>query len=266
MSIVPYERQLEPPRIKSPFLRGITGPGFIGEPKSKPAEDDEPFKRVTRTDRPRRGNPTPPRMNFPLPSLVNGHNDQGAGPSRLPTQVSPAVTPTPSLAPPSAQQWSGDAHANRTITAMMGGPQLMDQIALREVLPQTTGEYARQTFPAIAHCTACLARLFERDANQQVLWFSGPSLAPGTVQIPAQPVHSLEYLEYLAKRKRGMTESVDMGRARGARHIGPSPGKDRRSNTKQEKGDISQEWWAQGMTTDQLVAGLRAVIESEAGD
>jgi hypothetical protein len=46
-------------------------------------------------------------------------------------------------------------------------------------------------------------RLFERDVHGQVLWFSGPPLAPGTTVITPQAAHSLEYLDYLTKRKRG---------------------------------------------------------------
>ncbi len=159
MSTVPYERHLNPPMIKSPFLRGITGAGFIGEPKFKPVGEDEedaedPARRVTRTiERPRRANPTPPQTHVPLPLVANGYHDPRSavpGPSRPPAQPAQVATPTPSYRNPQqpsapAQRSSSASQANRTIAAMMGGPQMMEQIAVREMLPQETSE-------SISHC------------------------------------------------------------------------------------------------------------------
>lgn len=262
--------------VKSPFLRGITGPGFIGEPKSKPSgEDDEdldePSKRVVRTsDRPRRGNPTPPQPYIPLPPVANGHHDPRPavpGSLRYPTQTAP--TPTSIYRNPQQnaqpQYTSGSGQAGRTIVAMMGGQQIMDQIALREVLPHDTGMCSLSRTKTTFLRRTRLARLFERDARQQVLWFSGPPLAPGTVHVPVQPSHSIEYLEYLAKRKRGVVDSEEAGRRKGARYALSPAGEGRQKEQDAEQdGDenLGKTWWAQGMNADQIAAGLRAVIES----
>ena len=124
MSVVPYDRQLEPHMVKSPFLRGINGPGFIGEPKSKPNEEEDEFDepKRPRVERPKRTNPTPPQPPITLPPIANS--------------VAPKPAPTAAVyrAP------SAPGHATRTIAAMMGGQQLMDQVAIRETLPQDTGE------------------------------------------------------------------------------------------------------------------------------
>lgn len=49
--------------------------------------------------------------------------------------------------------------------------------------------------------------MLERDSvNDQVLWFSAPPAPPGSIYIPEQPTHSLEYLSYLSKRKLGQDD------------------------------------------------------------
>ena len=108
-----------------------------------------------------------------------------------------------------------------------------------------------------------IVRLFERDARQQVLWFSGPPLAPGTVHVPIQPSHSIEYLEYLTKRKRDMIESEQPKPKRGSRST-VAPAVVRRIATldSEETGDVdmSAVWWAQGMSAEQVADILRAII------
>ena len=107
-----------------------------------------------------------------------------------------------------------------------------------------------------------LARLFERDDRQQVLWFSGPPLAPGAVKIPLQATHSLEYLAYLTKRKRNLPDDGRFGSKRGARYdIGLGKGTKQPLDTEGNQ-EVQDSWWTQGMSSDQLAAGLRAVIDS----
>ena len=158
MSVIPYERHIEPPVVKSPFTRGVTGPGFFGEPKSKPTGDEEEdmdeapkAQRSNRTiDRPRRSNPTPPQPNVPLPLVPNGHVDTRtpvAGPFAM-TQPAPQAYrfsaqngPLTVTTPAPMQYASHGGPSNRTITAMMGGPQVIDQIAAKEALPLETCEH-----------------------------------------------------------------------------------------------------------------------------
>lgn len=142
MSVVPYERQLELPTVRSPFLRGTTGPGFIGEPKSKASEEDDEFdepKRAPKVDRQRRANPTPPQPHVPLPVVSNVYS-QRPGLSR-PGPPAPTITTTPYRAPSSVPQFPS-TQTTRNIASIMGGQQVMDQLALREPLPQDTGEQA----------------------------------------------------------------------------------------------------------------------------
>jgi hypothetical protein len=188
-----YPRILEPAvtMVKSPFLLGITGPGFIGDPRPKAAgitgeEDEEgadeavdsimlpPLlpKRSSRADRDKDKDkdkdrtqgvvpPTPATQNqaytptqkaqaypvavatrgtaaaTPTPIGHAGHTPI-AGPSRI---VQPAQPITPirtgsyqstSLPPPA---WAGV----RSFAGVLGGQHVMDQIAVKELLPPDTG-------------------------------------------------------------------------------------------------------------------------------
>ena len=154
MSIVPYERHLEPPTVKSPFRRGITGPGFVGEPKSKPTgeedEDlDEPSKKIIRlTDRPMKINPTPPQNPVTLPSTASRPRDSRSsmpGPSQLPAQrpTIPNSMPYEGTSPNATQRsTAGGDYGMQSIGATLNGAHHMEQIAAREVLPSDTGEPA----------------------------------------------------------------------------------------------------------------------------
>lgn len=51
--------------------------------------------------------------------------------------------------------------------------------------------------------------MLERDyVDNQVLWFSAPPAAPGSLHIPDHPTHSLEYLSFLAKRKLALEDDA----------------------------------------------------------
>ncbi|KAK4688769.1 chromatin structure-remodeling complex subunit RSC1/2, partial [Tremellales sp. Uapishka_1] len=285
MRVVPFEHHVELGLMKSPFLRGIKGPGFFGEPRKSAIgaagpegglddEDKEPRKRRDTRQHPVVDEPLPPApstlaqaisyppqgtpvmpvsntaartpvapttSSLPLPT-------SGAGPSRmapLPRQQ-PAPPANPFLPRPQAPQtaqWQTPApppSSTRTSMAfMMGGFQAMEQNASREILPVET------------------ANLFEKDQRQQVLWFSGPPLAPGTIPIPDQLPHSLEYLTYLTKRKRGMVDNghgkklatVENG-ANEVAFLSPAPA---------EPIEVNDAWWAEGLSEDQVFQGLKGV-------
>ena len=140
--------------VKSPFRRGITGPGFVGEPKSKPTgeedeEFDEPAKRISRpADRQLKVIPTPPQNTVILPSTANRPRDSRSsmpGPSQLFGQLPTVTNSTPNrsaLPRVSQRSTTGGNHGIQTIGATLDGAQVMDQIAAREVLPSDTGEPA----------------------------------------------------------------------------------------------------------------------------
>jgi chromatin structure-remodeling complex subunit RSC1/2 len=93
--------------------------------------------------------------------------------------------------------------------------------------------------------------LFERDSRGQVLWFSGPPLAPGTIHIPEQPRHSLEYLDYLAKRRKGLdTTPIRLPRIEQELVV------ERLADEQ-----IAESWWVKGMTSQDLEKALRATIQ-----
>nr|XP_031862624.1 uncharacterized protein CI109_002122 [Kwoniella shandongensis]KAA5529696.1 hypothetical protein CI109_002122 [Kwoniella shandongensis] len=229
MSVIPFERIIDPPMVKSPFLLGVQGPGFVGEPRKAPGgggeedEEDEEERQQKRKERTVR----PPA---PLPAASYAPPPTVPGPSRL-----TAATPTPPIHRPAAPQ-SVSAFPTRTIAAIMGGPQVMEQVAIKETLPPDT------------------ARLFERDSRGQVLWFSGPPLAPGTIPIPQQQAHSVEYLTYLTKRKRGDLSPPTVR----AKRVLPQNG----SVKEEGEEDLSQLWWAQGQNADQIATSLQAMMDS----
>lgn len=109
-----------------------------------------------------------------------------------------------------------------------------------------------------------LARLFERDARNQVLWFSGPPLLPGQIKIPNQPTHSLEYLEYLTKRKNGTSAQGAGPRGKRFRIEREPVEQDVEVETEAEAvaKDDDDMWWAQGMSGEQIEKSLMAIVES----
>lgn len=171
MSIVPYDRQLDPVQIRSPFLRNVRGvPGFIADPKRQPdAEDEEEYDGARDSARPHRG--TLARPGYPGGDTPQGPPHTGiasgatagfstpgprtATPGAYPPQR-PLGTPgmpggatlatnhpisgTQGPAIPGPQVGPG---APRSIAAAMGGAQAAHNIAVVEQLPIETGASLR---------------------------------------------------------------------------------------------------------------------------
>jgi chromatin structure-remodeling complex subunit RSC1/2 len=271
MRIVNYSRQLEPQTsmLRSPFLRGITGPGFLGEPKSKPPLDDEeevddpqisllPPRRGRVSEREKRQSQgfsaAPPSVSIP-PTPATGSMTANLGPTPGPSRFSHVpVTPSrPGVVPGNTQPTT-----QRNFASLLGGQHIMDQVALKEYLPADTGKIILWTYGSKLIGEV---RLFERDSRGQVLWFSGPPLPLGTIPIPKQPAHSLEYLEYMTKRKRGI-QPEDENRNRGVRYTLQSGNE---LNGLEEAGQEDKElssWWTKGMDQYQIHASLKAVIDA----
>jgi chromatin structure-remodeling complex subunit RSC1/2 len=278
MKTVSFSRQLEPQAamVKSPFLRGIKGPGFIGDPKPKvngeeeddpddvqsvplprrvgrPSErDKEKDRRISTLNQPYASSPSSvPRPNPTVMSM------SVPGPSRTPAQpITPFRTGSTPIPPPA---WA----SSRTFAGVLGGPQVVDQLAQREYLPHETGTLRDLVCGFSCSCLLS-ARLFERDNRGQVLWFSGPPIPPGTIKIPEQPVHSLEYLEYITKRKLGKMDGTGpTTRKRYATYTVTDMGQDGTT-----QGDVAvdkvnlKDWWNEGMNQDQILDSLELVVES----
>ncbi|OCF45640.1 chromatin structure-remodeling complex subunit RSC1/2 [Kwoniella heveanensis CBS 569] len=247
MSVIPFERNIEVPMVSSPFLRGVKGPGFFGEPKKGSAgddeDDDEDEKEPKEKEKPRRRERAKRDSNVhaPSPTPQPPSHSQPAYQARptLPKSQSSSSSSLPTV--PVAQSQSSNSFPNRTIAAVMGGPQLLDQTANKEVLPPDT------------------ARLFDRDARGNVLWFSGPPLPTGSMPIPTQQAHSLEYLAYLTKRKRG-EGYVPLRRVR--RRAASARNTEKEGGEDPMVGVEPTPWWAEGQSQEEVEASLWAVIES----
>lgn len=110
-----------------------------------------------------------------------------------------------------------------------------------------------------------LARLFERDSRNQVLWFSGSPLVPGQIKVPTQPTHSVEYLEYLIKKRNGEATGPAGGEPRGKRYRttrAPAATDIEAKAGEQVEVEDGADWWAEGKSEDEILEALKAVIES----
>lgn len=144
MQIDSWERIIDPPMEKSPFLRGIRGPGFFAEPREggeEEEEDETPRRRQPEAGNKRSsaGTVTPARAyvpatqagRYPTPTYPQATPSSSTYRQPLPT-TQPRPTPgQPALLP--------STHG-RTIATLMGGPQVVDQVAVREYLPIEVGE------------------------------------------------------------------------------------------------------------------------------
>ena len=164
MDVIPFDRQVEPQLVKSPFLRGIRGPGFFAEAREG-GEDDEdedgPVKKRPAPEAPTRrpgrppgsvtgGGASTPSAHTPIPaqrytpaSATGPTTATAQGYQTQQYRQNPGQTQTPSQqgvtrAPPQVPI-QPSAHA-RTIAGLMGGPQAVDQHALREYLTPDIGK------------------------------------------------------------------------------------------------------------------------------
>lgn len=212
--------------------------------------------------------PQAPVMAPRHPYPVQGHAKSPAGPSRTPSHGQQVAYGQQQVRTPVQHQQQHQQHPQhqqqgwrsgqpvpaqahhpqqpvRTFASVMGGAQVLEQVAVREyLLPDT-------------------ARLFEQDQRHQVLWFSGPPVAQGAIKIPTPQPHSLEYLTYVAKRKNGSSKAD----ARPGKRF-RSPKEEEAKEEKEEAagedelaGDLTRHWWAEGQTEEQVLAGLKAIAQ-----
>ncbi|KAI9510644.1 hypothetical protein F5148DRAFT_1333868 [Russula earlei] len=179
MPIYPFERMVFPRRFGSPFLKGtrVRGPGGIGESVDR-AEGERIEGGGTGRKRTRKPGP---------PTDISGPNKGlyvGVGPTNVPgvTPQPIAYTPQPAGVQPRTE--------DRSVVTAAGGAALLGTNANMEKLPAET------------------ARHFDRDPEtNEVLWFAAPPL--NAARKPA-PRYSLQYLHWLAAKRKRVDDSDDM--------------------------------------------------------
>ncbi|KAF4584606.1 hypothetical protein EYR38_001835 [Pleurotus pulmonarius] len=179
MPIYEFERVVYPPRISSPFVvksgkSAVKGPGGIIDGNNTVEADVSSLGRK----RSRRG------------GQEIGTPAQRASPALL---YDPAAAgPSSSVVPGYEYQTSQLSHQlipvnkrpDRAITSAIGSI-AGHQVQSEELPPET-------------------ARYFDRDPEtNEVLWFAAPPL---DIAIPPTPKHSMEYLHFLAKRKKALAD------------------------------------------------------------
>lgn len=99
MTIIPFDRQIDPQVVKSPFLRGIKGPGFFAEARQEFAEDYEDEEEYEKAKKPigtgRKGRPPGPSAS------AQSYGSPSPGPGALPgtSQYSSQHNPYPAGSP-----------------------------------------------------------------------------------------------------------------------------------------------------------------------
>ena len=159
MQIEPWERIVDPPMDKSPFLRGIRGPGFFAEPREGGEEEEEeegpPRRRQTTDTGTKRLSTaatasasvagTPTTRPYAPTAQANRYPASGPCPGSVTTPNASSTYRPPLPHAGSSQRPNGTPQPalasthGRTIAAMMGGPQVVDQVAVREYLPIEVG-------------------------------------------------------------------------------------------------------------------------------
>ncbi|THH06660.1 hypothetical protein EW145_g3937 [Phellinidium pouzarii] len=203
MRIYEFERTIVPRRVISPFaaasnVKGRKGgrlPGGIGDAVER-AEGERIEGGGTGRKRARKtGGPSGTNASTP-----------GPGPSRFAQSLVLPSHLQPNLANPSSypqysvqQRASSDTPAprrveDRTVVAAAGGASVLVN-AFVEKLPAET------------------ARHFDRDPEtNEVLWFSGP---PNDIARTAPPRHSLDYLHFLAMKRKRQLQAANGGGDKG---------------------------------------------------
>ncbi|OCH94163.1 hypothetical protein OBBRIDRAFT_748123 [Obba rivulosa] len=190
MPIYPFERSVFPRRFSSPFISGknVKGPGGIGDVIEK-GEGEKIEGGGTGRRRPKRGVAGAAVM---TPSRSEQTDRMGpskglyVGPSAATQPVTPAAANTYQYATPAQTQYP------RAQSAQLRGD------GDRSILTVAGGASANVTTEKLPAETA---KHFDRDPEtNEVLWFSAP---PVDIPHPPGPRHSLAYLHFLAKKRKG---------------------------------------------------------------
>ncbi|EKM60679.1 uncharacterized protein PHACADRAFT_246748 [Phanerochaete carnosa HHB-10118-sp] len=191
MPIYPFERPVFPRRFASPFVAGklLPGraPGGIGDVIERPEGEKLEGGGIGRK-RTRRNAPTAPGR-IDMTDRVGQSKGLYVGPpiQGQPTPATPAPHPHQAY-PHQHSRLPPRPAVDRSILTAAGGAALGTN-GLTERLPSETGKY------------------FDRDPEtNEVLWFAAP---PIDVAHPPGPQYSLEYLNFLAQKRRRVADDVD---------------------------------------------------------
>lgn len=139
MAIHPFERIVWPRKLGSPFLKGVKGPGGIGESVER-AEGEKIYGGGTGRKRPRRA-VAPTSMTTQV-SVSKPSNAATPNPTTTSATVSQQPQPAPlQIQPPSSQQLATQQKRidDRTIITAAGGISALGPSPLTETLSPQTG-------------------------------------------------------------------------------------------------------------------------------
>ncbi|KLO08183.1 hypothetical protein SCHPADRAFT_1001127 [Schizopora paradoxa] len=203
MPIYPFERMVWPHRFPSPFLTGklnknVKYPGRIDEGADKGNGDQRAEGSRKRSRKPGAlGPPTPYRA---------------AGVTRPDDMTRGQYAATGPVAGASASQQAAYSYVQQYAAHAQTQAQIQARRAEdRSIITAAGGMAALGNGAHVEKLPPETARYFDRDPDtNEVLWFSGP---PVDIAKPATPHYSLEYLHFLAMKKKaemlGASDSMD---------------------------------------------------------
>lgn len=235
-----------PTRHSSPFLKGIKGPGGLGE--SIERADGEKIEGGG-TGRKRLRRPAEKAM---ASGAVGQTRGLYAGNPYEATQSTPNATSShyPSYTDkptyyPNAPTTHKKVEEDRSVITAAGGVASLQGTASVQKLPPETGmiDVARLPRNELKLCPFT-AKHFDRDPDtNEVLWFSGP---PIDIAHTPTPKHSLTYLHFLAKKRKRKDGQEDIPKANGDTET-PTPPKKKLQTYK----EMAAEAWASTYAPDQ---------------
>ncbi|KZS91702.1 hypothetical protein SISNIDRAFT_413701 [Sistotremastrum niveocremeum HHB9708] len=181
MPTYPFERTVYPTRHSSPFLKGIKGPGGLGD--SVERADGEKIEGGG-TGRKRLRRPAEKLSSTTAVGqtrgLFAGSYEATASTSNATSSHYPSYNDKPPY--PSTSSSHKKTEEDRSVVTAAGGVASLQGTASIQKLPAETAKH------------------FDRDPDtNEVLWFSGPPL---DIPHAPPPRHSLKYLHFLAKKRK----------------------------------------------------------------
>ena len=243
MPVYPFEKVVWPKKVGSPFLvgrggsvKGVKGPGgIVNVPVASVngGGDGDNTRKKLRSD----GNPSrtqqqqqqqPPQqlpaMTTAMATLQNVHAAQSQNPYQHFQQPYLQQQQQQIVNQPQTQR-STTLGPDRSIITAAGGIAAIGGPSQVEKLPAETGKFSYGhlspvvlVFSFLLLMTFYIVKLFDRDpTTNEVLWFAAP---PMNMSRARGPRYSLEYLTYMATKKRKRREDSADGKEEGTKKDG----------------------------------------------